>query len=389
MLTAVLVLLVVLAAGMCVLFVRMGASARESGRLMEEELARRASEERRDSDARIAALMQPLREQMESFRRAVSDGQMREHADRRVLADQVERLMGLNRTLGDEARNLTEALTRNPKAQGNWGEIQLETLLQSAGLMRGVNYESQLARDASGSPLRDTEGNLRRPDFVLRLPDGRSVVIDSKVSLTAYVDYCSASTEAERAQAGRRHVESVRAHIDELRRKQYQQLVDGAMEHVLMFIPNEGAYLAAVALWSDLHAECYAAKVAIVAPAHLLSLAQLIAQIWREENQSRNAEEIARRAGQMYDKLAAFCTEFRKLDREIDALRRSYDDALRHLSTGRGNLISRAEKLRAMGAETTRALDSALTQQALAEDEGFAPYGLSEADGEPGTTDRN
>lgn len=351
-------LLAVIAVGIAALLVRQNGAEERQRKDFEDALARRGNEERRDADVRMLQQLQPLREQLENFRRGLADSQMREHADRRLLTDQLERLMGLNQSLGTEAHRLTEALSRSPKAQGDWGEIQLETILQSAGLQRGINYFTQLTRDASGSTLRDSEGNLRRPDVVLRLPDGRMIVVDSKVSLTAYLDYCGAASEAERAAAGKRHVESVRAHIAELRTKQYQQVVEGAMEHVLMFVPNEGAYLAAVALDADLHKLCFEAKVAIVAPAHLLSLAQLIAQIWRADSQGRNAELIAQRAGQMYDKLAMFCVEFKRIERQIEVLRHTYDDALRHLSEGRGNLLSRAEQLRTMGAKTTRALDA-------------------------------
>lgn len=314
-----------------------------------EQLRQRGSEE-------LDAVLGPFREKLEGLRKVVTESYVQENASRRSLSDQVERLMALNRTIGEEARNLTHALKRDPGEQGRWGETVLENLLESAGMRRGCDYEVQVTRDSEGRILRDQEGRLQRPDVVVKLPDAHKIVIDSKVSLTAYLDYTKADNDEERSEAARRHIVSVRAHVDELASKQYQLTIDGALEHMLMFMPNEGAYLAAVDSDPELWNYAYERKVVIVSPAHLFSVMQIISQLWRQEKQNVNAEKIARLGGELYDKLARFAGEFVKIEKELDDARKAYDKAYNHLATGRGNVIRRAQQLRDKGVKTGASL---------------------------------
>lgn len=318
-----------------------------------EQLRLRGSQE-------LDAVLGPFREKLEGLRKVVTESYVQENASRRSLSDQVERLMALNRTIGDEARNLTHALKRDPGEQGRWGETVLENLLESAGMRRGSDYEVQVTRDSTGHTLRDQEGRLQRPDVIVKLPDAHRIVIDSKVSLTAYLDYTKAGDDDERREATRRHTASVRSHVDELASKQYHLTIEGALEHTLMFMPNEGAYLAAVDSDPELWNYAYDRKVVIVSPAHLFSVMQIISQLWRQEKQNLNAEKIARLGGELYDKLTRFASEFVKIEKELDDVRKAYDKAYNHLATGRGNVIRRAQQLRDKGARVGASLPSQL-----------------------------
>ena len=206
-----------------------------------------AQQERMRAESRreIDSLLSPLREKLAEFSKAVSDAHMTDNASRRSLSEQIDRLIRLNNTIGEETRSLTSALKGDSKVQGDWGEMILETLLESAGMKKDVTFFVQPARNDSGVTLKDDEGNRQRPDVLVKLPDEHSMIIDSKVSLTAYVRLCEASTPEEERLAARDHVRSVRKHVDELGSKQYQKHWSGAADHTLMFIPNEGAYFAA------------------------------------------------------------------------------------------------------------------------------------------------
>lgn len=345
--------------------------------LASDVLAQNTENLRKTNDTQLASLLTPLKENIERFSRAVTDSYVKENASRQSLADQVERLMKLNLTIGEEARNLTTALTRNPKTQGNWGEIVLETLLEQAGLEKGVNFEVQLTRDDSGSVIRDSAGNAQRPDVVIFLPGDRKIIIDSKVSLTSYTESCSAPTESERNSAIKRHIISVKNHIDELGIKRYQESIDGALDHVLMFMPNEGAYLSAIQHDDSLWKYAYDRRVVIVSPTHLFSVMQIVTQLWRQEKQNRNAMEIARQAGLMYDKFVGFSKDFLRFDAKIKDLHKLYADSYKRLTEGSGNLVKRAENLRKLGAKVSKKLDTTLLNDADLE----LPEDIQEANG--------
>lgn len=327
---------------------------------------------RADSSRELDGILAPLRQQIAEFRKAVNDSYVADNATRKSLSDQIERLVRLNMTIGDEARNLATALKGNSKVQGDWGEMVLETLLENAGLQRGVNFHTQVGSDASGMPLVDSEtGRRQRPDVVITLPDRHCMVVDSKVSLTAWLDLMKAEEAADsqgRGAALKRHLDSVRRHIDELAAKNYQNTVRDAAEHVLMFIPNEGAYLAAVQGDGTLWKYAYDRKVVIVSPTHIFSVMQIVSQLWRQENQNKNAERIADLGGLLHDKFVAFIADFEKIDRQLQAVHSTYDKCHRSLTSGGTSLVSRARRLRDLGARTSRQLPD--IGQEVGDDEG-------------------
>ncbi len=322
-------------------------------RIMQEENRRQLSE-----------LLNPLRLRIEDFNKVVSESYIRENATRQSLADQIERLMKLNTSLSAETRNLTKALRGDSKVQGDWGETILETLLQHAGLKRDINYAVQVTADSSGRALRDEEGNLRRPDVVLYLPEGKSIIIDSKVSLTAYIDIVEAPDDESRIHATRRLIESVKKHVMELAEKKYQKLIKDSSEQILMFMPVEGAWITAVNYDPTLWDFAFRKNVVIVSPTHLFSVIQLIAQMWRTDMQNKNAAEIARLGGLIYDKIALFTKEFDNIHRGLETTEKAYQNCLRHLTTGSTSVMARTRKIRQLGAKATNKM-SATMEEAL------------------------
>lgn len=304
----------------------------------------------------IEALLQPLKSRIEEFQRLVTDAHNADTKGRENLAGQVEQLMRLNLTIGQEARNLTSALKGDSKVQGDWGENILATILEKAGLVEGIHFDTQLTRDASGQVLRNETGNALRPDAVIYLPDRRSLIVDSKVSLTAFTDYCNAEDEDSRRNAGKRHLESVKKHIKELADKHYPDVVANAADHVVMFMPLENAYMVALRLDPTLWSYAYSRKVAIVTPVHLFSTLQIVSQLWTRDDQNRHVAKIAEAGGKLYDKLATFCKTFEKIDNSLTAARTAYDEALSQLCTGKGNAIKQASAMKELGAKATKAM---------------------------------
>lgn len=304
----------------------------------------------------LKAILTPLSENIESFRKAVNDSYVQESASRKSLTDQIDRLMQLNETIGADAKNLTSALKGNSKVQGDWGEMILETMLENAGLEKGVNFISQVTRREDGTALRDEQGNLQRPDVIVLLPDSRKFIIDSKVSLTAYTDLCAAETEQDRRIYARRNLESVRNHIDELARKEYPKSVDGSADHVLMFIPNEGAYIAAMQADADLWTYAYRHNVAIVSPTHLFSVMKIVSQLWVQDKQNRNTLEIANKGGRLYEKIVGYVSALQDVGAALKKATDSYETAYSRLYQGRGNVVKLAQDLKDLGAKTAKTL---------------------------------
>lgn len=308
------------------------------------------------SNREMQNVVEPLRRHLENFDRLMRESADRENSARVQLKGQIDSLIALNQSIGDEARQLTQALKGDSKVQGDWGEMQLTTLLEQAGLEQGIHFRTQVTRDESGRVIRSEEGGDLRPDVIVNLPDDKKLIIDSKVSLTAYADYASAEDKEQRRTAARRHLDSVRKHIRELAAKHYPDSIQGACDQSLMFLPLEGAFTLAVSLDADLLRFAASLKVAIVTPVHLYSVVQLAAQLWRQDAQDRNTLEIAQAGGRLYDKLAIFLETFDKVGETLRRSQEQYDQARKQISTGKGNLLSRAEKLRALGAKTTKTL---------------------------------
>lgn len=313
---------------------------------------------RRSIDEALAPMAERMREIEKSFREAYSA----EARERFSLADRVRELVELNRTIGSETRRLTDALKGNTRMQGDWGEIILENILQRSGLQQGREYEVQRV-------VHSADGRTLRPDVVVNYPDGRCVVVDSKVSVAAYLNMLDADTDDARLTAARAHMASVRAHIQELKQKSYQDIIgERRCDFVMMFIPHEGAYMAAMQLDAELWQYAFDSRVLIVSPTHLMAVIKLVEQLWRNDRQSRNAVEIAREAGRMLDKLSGFFADLEKIDSGLNTARRAWDAAHNKLCSGTGNLVGRAERLRAMGAKAGKELPPSFRPDAHPED---------------------
>jgi len=333
-----------------------------------EEKAKRFAEQNQQN---LGTLLDPLRTQLSEFKGKVEEVYVQEGKERVALSEQVRQLMELNRTLSNDANNLTRALKGSAKAQGNWGELILERVLEASGLEKGRVYHVQVSQ-------RDAEGNLQQPDVVIDLPQDRKLVVDAKVSLLAYDRYASAASDEERLPAVRQHLDSVRAHIKGLSAKNYQALYGvKSLDMVVMFVPIEPAFMLAVTSDESLFMEAWQRNVLLVSPSTLLFVVRTIAHLWRQEAQTRNAQDIARRGAELYDKLAAFVGDLQKVGAKLKDAQSAYDEAEKRLSTGRGNVIRQAEMLRELGVKATKALPNALVDAAGGVDADFVGTGTA------------
>lgn len=312
------------------------------------------------NESRLAEILNPFKENVETLRKTISDCYTGEVSEVKSLKESLRMLTELNTTIGREAKELTGALRGNSKVQGDWGEMVLRRILENSGLKEGVNYVLQATTNFDGSPITGDEGNRLRPDALFCLPDRKCIVIDSKTSLTAYTDYVNATDEASRAAALKAHLASVRKHIDELADKHYDGFVKGAADFVMMFVPNEAAYMATMQADNSVWEYAYGRRVVIVSPTHLMSVMQLMNQLWTQDKQNKNAQRIAEETGKLYDKLAAFVKDFNGIRAALGGALDKYDDALARFSTGRGNVLSRFEKIKQLGAKTAKSLDEYL-----------------------------
>lgn len=330
-----------------------------------DEKQQRFSEQ---SQLALATSVNPLREQIEAFRKKVEDVYDKENTERSKLAGQIAELQKQTRQIGEDAINLTNALKGDNKAQGNWGEVILERLLEQSGLQRGREYEVQVA-------LQDEHGRRRNPDVVIRLPEGKDIIIDSKVSLLHYEQYYSAADEETRQQALRLHLASIRTHVQQLSSKSYDKL-NGvrSLDFVFLFIPVEAAFMTALQADQNLFQEAYSRHIILVSPTTLLASLRTVENIWRYEKQNRNAEEIARQAGGLYDQFALLIEAFEDVGKQIDKASEAYKVTRKRLTTGRGNLLRRVESLRLLGAKTKKQL--AVDKADMLAD----PFGDSEQD---------
>ncbi len=321
------------------------------------------------NEERLSEILAPLRMNIDEFRKTVSDTYNNEARERFSLSERIKELVDLNQSISRQARELSEALRGDSKVQGDWGEMVLESILENSGLQKGVEYFTQATTDSDGNVLRNEDGTMLRPDVVVKYPDGRFVVIDSKVSLTAFVDYANADNEEIRDGAAMRHVRSVKKHIDELARKRYQEYVgDAKLDFVMMFIPNEPAYIAAMRLDPSLWQEAYDRQVLIVSPTHLVSGLKLIAQLWSRDRHTKNAITIAEEAGKMYDKFADFTKDMERIEKAIGSTRKAYDDAMTKLTTGTGNLVNRALNLQKLGVKASKQLAASTLKESNTEE---------------------
>jgi DNA recombination protein RmuC len=307
----------------------------------------------------LAVVLSPLEQKIKDFSATITDTYGKEARERATLAEQIRQLTDLNQQITKEASNLTTALKGQSKTQGDWGELVLEQILERSGLVKGTHFAVQQTHHGD-------DCRTQKPDVIVHLPDNKHIVIDSKVSLTAYTEYCKADdVESQRAcLAG--HLHSIRKHIRELSEKKYQNIYQlQSIDFVLMFIPLEPAFAIAVKNDINLYNEAFEKNIVIVTTSTLIATLRTIGNIWRQENQSRNALEIARKSGELYDKFVGFLEDLKSIGERLQASQKAYDDALAKLCTGRGNIIRRAEELKEMGAKASKALPANFVEHAV------------------------
>ncbi|WNN48440.1 DNA recombination protein RmuC [Siccibacter colletis] len=327
-----------------------------------EQSHRRVEEQNRQS---LNGLLTPLREQLDGFRRQVQDSFGQEARERHTLAHEIRNLQQLNAQMAQEAVNLTRALKGDNKTQGNWGEVVLARVLEASGLREGHEYQTQVSIN--------TEAQSRmQPDVIVRLPQNKDVVIDSKMTLVAWERYFNAEDDYTRDLALTEHIASVRNHIRLLGRKDYHQLPGlRSLDYVLMFIPVEPAFLMAINQQPELINEALKNNIMLVSPTTLLVALRTISNLWRYEHQSRNAQQIADRASRLYDKMRLFVDDMSAIGQSLDKAQDNYREAMKKLTTGRGNVLAQADAFRELGVEIKREINPELVDQATAQDVEF------------------
>jgi len=306
--------------------------------------------------ANLDALLKPLQAKLSEFKEQVNTSYGNEARERFALKNEIERLANLNLRMSDETRSLTKALKGDSKVQGNWGELVLESILESSGLRKGEEY---LVQDSHTQ----TDGSRLQPDVVVKLPEGRSLVVDSKVSITAYSRHAESSDPVVAEQELAAHIQSLRQHIQGLSSKNYSSLYGiGSVDFVLMFVPIEPAFLLALKTAPNLYQEALAKNIVLVCPSTLMATLRTVAHLWRQDQQNRNALEIAKQCGALYDKFVGFVDDLEKLGQRLDQAQTSYHDAFNKLKSGKGNLIRTAEKVRELGVKPSKNLSPPLIE---------------------------
>lgn len=313
---------------------------------------------KKQNKEQIDTLLSPLSEQIEKFKKKVEDTNEKGVERNAMLMQKIISLESLNNKLSQDALNLANALKGDSKTQGDWGESRLELLLEKSGLTNGVHFSTQAA-------YKDDEGKLKKPDFIINLPDNKHLIIDSKVSLTAYVEYYNAEDEITEQQAKKQHLDSIKRHYMELSDKDYPNLYGiNTPDHVLMFVPNEPALMLALNEDKNLYLNALEKNIVLVSASTLLATLSTVASIWKQEDQKRNALEIAKEGGLLYDKFEGFVQDLIKVGKSIKSSKDSYEDAMSKLTEGRGNIIKKIENLKDLGAKTKKSLPQNIIDRA-------------------------
>ncbi|MEP3348795.1 MAG: DNA recombination protein RmuC [Marinomonas sp.] len=322
----------------------------EFKQLAHEIMSQQGQQLAKENERQLGTLLTPLGSQIQKFQESVEKSYQEEARERFSLVKEIKGLQQLNQKISDDAVSLTHALKGQNKLQGGWGEVILERILERSGLEKGREYQIQTSYQTE-------EGRRLQPDVVIHLPEGKQIIVDSKMVLVSYLSYMEAETDDDRNRALKQHLDAVRRHMKDLSSKSYHDLPGiTSLDFVLLFIPIEAAFGLALQADNGLFSEAFEHNIIIVGPSNLLATLRTIQNIWRNEKQSQNAIEIARQAGAMYDKFSGFVQDMDDIGNKLEAVSRSHDSALKKLTVGRGNLVSRAEKLKLMGAKTSKAL---------------------------------
>ncbi|MBK7034743.1 MAG: DNA recombination protein RmuC [Bacteroidetes bacterium] len=331
-----------------------------------EDKSKRFTEENQKN---IKLILEPLNNDIKDFKRKVEETYEKENKQRFSLEEKIKDLVVLNQKISEEANNLTKALKGQRKTQGDWGEMILENILQESGLTEGREYfRQEFIKDEAGNTIMNDDGKKMQPDFILQYPDKRKVIIDSKVSLSAYERYNSSEEDMEQKVALQNHIAAIYNHVDELNKRNYSQFVKG-LDFVMMFVPIEPAYLLAIQKDADLWNYAYKKRVILISPTNLIAAIKLISEIWKKEEQNKNAVAIAERGAAMYDKFVGFVENLVDIGDHIGRSQKSYEDAMKQLKDGSGNLIGQAEKLRKLGVQGKKVLPGTIINDAMIEDD--------------------
>lgn len=327
---------------------------REFENLSNKILKNQTEDFQKNSTTKLETLLNPLKENLVNFSKRIDENREKSVEESTSLKVQIQNLTELNHKMSQDAINLTLALKGESKTRGDWGEMILETILEQSGLEKGVQYETQAS-------FKGEEGNSLRPDVVINLPDNKQLVVDSKLSLVAYNEYCQSEDEGEQANYLKVHLQSVKTHVKDLSSKDYHNL-DGinSIDFTLMFVPIEPALNLALQHAPEIYHDSLKKGIAIVTPSTLMATLKIIYHIWRQEKQNDNAKKIAELGGKLYDKLSGFVSDLETIGTSIDKSKTTYDTAFKKLHTGKGNAIGLAEKMKEMGAVTNKALPAKL-----------------------------
>ncbi len=327
-----------------------------------ENLANKILEEKsqkftEQNKTNLDIILNPLKERIQEFEKKVDDAYKAESAERNTLKGEIKNLFELSQKLNKEASNLTNALKGQTKLQGNWGEMILESILEKSGLVKGREYFTQ-------ESFTNDEGKRYQPDVVVKLPEEKSVIIDSKVSLIAYDLYCAADNDDDRKIYLTQHILSLKNHMKGLSEKKYQQLYDlDGLDYVILFVPIEPAFNLAVSNEQNLWNEAFERNIVIVSTSTLWAVLRTIASIWKQEKQNNNSLEIARLSGALYDKFVGFTDDLIDIGKKIDQSKAGYSDAMKKLTDGNGNLVKTSEKIKELGAKASKSLNAGLLQR--------------------------
>ena len=303
------------------------------------------SENQKDT---LSSLLNPFKEQLQSFKDEVSKANNENIKNKTSFDEQFKNLINLNQTLSQEAQNLTNALKGSKKMQGDWGEIELNRILEISGLQKNIDYYTQ-------ENFKNENNQNLRPDVVVKLPNNRGVIVDSKVSMNDYVSFINSEDDIAKKQFLQKHVQCIKNHIDELSAKEYQKLLkEESLDYVVIFIPIESAFVEAIKYDDGLYDYAYKKNVALTTPSSLLPILRTIENLWRIENRNKYVQKIAEVGGSLYDKLANFVEDMNKIDKALSGARQNYDLAISKLSNGKGNALSLANRLKEYGAKTSK-----------------------------------